>query len=702
MAIDVNHIGEGIDLEFSEDFEVRVEKFEAVKARIESAPIAVSAALADFTAVADPYQAKVIHATDSTIRLVAPAGSGKTQTMINRVLSQVRDGLSPSRILMLTFDRSAASSLQDKLSDSLNEIERSQRTTLQLDGLEITTLNAFGYRTLKEFTPQLHKPLVKPYMQQKLVQDCLHQLQAKSAERYRLLPQNLQRRYYLDFFSFLKNQLHDPRNLNTQEAADLILDARQATAFFEEGVDREETRLIVQAVIWLYKAYDHQLQSHAVMDFDDQKLRAYVMLTEEPGARTRLQNRFAEIIVDEFQDINKLDFELIRMLAERARLIVTGDDDQAIYGFRGCSPEFIIELEKHLGRVMASYELSINYRSPANIVAHADRLIRHNTHRIHKNPRANNPRHSAIHVVPTMSASLEAKSITTFIKTTLASNTDLRYDDMAVLYRTNAQSLPIQVEFILSEIPYFVRDEDNILENDSLTRLLSVLRAKVALEMHRPIAAEDQVNIAKAYFRYVDTRQTDRLRAMAMSGTNLFDRRNAAQLAQAMPKAAESQILAAFEEVVAAPTLDKALDVLRRRFNGLKGMVGSLEQAVEQQAPLAEVFDIARDYKGQTDQFVATMDRAIARAKSVRAGHDENGVALLTYFRSKGRQWHTVILTSCNEGIIPHAKAPVEEERRLFYVALTRASANLLVSYVENACDNKVKPSRFLTEAGLL
>lgn len=123
---------------------------------------------------------------------------------------------------------------------------------------------------------------------------------------------------------------------------------------------------------------------------------------------------------------------------------------------------------------------------------------------------------------------------------------------------------------------------------------------------------------------------------------------------------------------------------------------------MEQQVPLAEILDISRDFDDDIAGFVTTLDRALDRARQVNAGRQEHGVYLLTYFKSKGRQWHTVILCSCNEGLIPHNKAPVEDERRLFYVALTRPSANLVITYVENVIDNKVHPSRFLYEGGLL
>ena len=112
---------------------------------------------------------------------------------------------------------------------------------------------------------------------------------------------------------------------------------------------------------------------------------------------------------------------------------------------------------------------------------------------------------------------------------------------------------------------------------------------------------------------------------------------------------------------------------------------------------------MAASYRGSTAEFVSVLDTAIARAQELGAGRDsDSGTALLTYFKAKGRQWHTVILASCNEGLIPHGRAPIEDERRLFYVALTRCSANLVISYLRKFSNSKTEPSRFLAEAGLL
>jgi DNA helicase-2/ATP-dependent DNA helicase PcrA len=694
MKDSVNHIYS--DLEFSDDFEIRQEALNELEERITQAPVGILAPLQAFVPVADPYQEKVIESDAKTIRMVASAGSGKTQTVLNRVLRQVQCGVNPSRLITLTFDNSAASSLKTKLHEQLSSLGT------RLDGLRIQTLNSFGYNFLRDRVPSEFKNVIRPERPTRLIKEGLEALEQKSQERFSALPQNLENRFYVEFFSLLKNELFDPRSPNPQAFADFMLQRVQAQEFFQNGRDPDKSQKIVQSVLWLFMAYERALQRDQVIDFDDQKLRTYTVLRDSAHLREPLQNSFTEIIVDEFQDINRLDFVLIKLLAERCSLVVTGDDDQAIYGFRGCTPDFIIDLEKHLERPVTSYELQMNYRNPPNLIDHANRLISRNTYRIPKQPVASRNDYCEIIVASTLSAGLEAKAIVSFIGTVRRGNTGIGYKDFAVLYRTNAQSLPFQVEFILNDVPYFVRAQDNILENEVLERLLGFLRLKLKIQSNQQPEAKDAVLTIQSYFRFIDGRTRNRLLDLFNLQDDFFETLALDRFLQILPKAARSQLIPAIQEAVGIRSLTKTLDVLGKRFNGLRGMIGSLEDVLEERVPLGEIYEVAANFKGNTKEFVRTMERALERARQTGAGRDENGVALLTYFKSKGLQWHTVILSTCNDGLIPHKKAPVEDERRLFYVAMTRASSNLFISYVKKSCNNAVAPSRFIAEAGLM
>lgn len=682
------------DVEFTDDFRLREEALQRLSQRLAQAPLDLREALAEFKPVADTYQQKVIESSEPTIRLLAPAGSGKTQTVVNRVLHRLKSGLKPERILVLTFDTAAASSLH-------LAIERTIAKPIQ--GLRISTLNAYGYSLLRDYFPNEYKPVVKDYRPPRLIQEIMDALKRVSPERHAALPPHVKPRFYLDFFSVLKNALFDPRNPNAQAIADFMLESPQAMPLFTDATDAHLVKKIIQAVVWMFQAYEKALQKEGALDFDDQKLRPYLLLKANDGILRSLQASLAEVIVDEFQDINLLDFEFIKALSEKAVLVVVGDDDQAIYGFRGCSPDFIIDLEKYLHRKVTSYELRINYRCPPNIIDHANKLIRHNTRRIPKNPIAYNQTPSQIKIVSALSASLEAKLIVSFIRRLRKLSPALDFNDFTVLYRTNAQSFPLQIQFILNDVPYFVREQDNLLRNETLERLLGILRAKLAVQNGRRPAPRDALLAVRAYFRYIRPNEAERLERLFSKSDDFLQTISSEAFYSILPFARESALLSALQEVMKAPTLMDVLHVLTsRRFQGLQGMVGSLEDVLDDRVPLGEIFDLAADFRGDISDFVRTIERALEKGRTIRAGKAQEGVQLLTYFKSKGLQWHTVILTTCNEGLIPHKRAPVEDERRLFYVALTRASANLLISYVKTVCGAKVEPSRFLKEAGLI
>lgn len=697
---DAEHIFTGLD--FSLDFEIREAAVEAIARRISSSTVDEREALPSYSMTADEFQLQVIHAKDQTIRLVAPAGSGKTQTLVNRVLTQVRDGLNPTRILMLTFDNAAANSIRAKLDEQTAAIATRSQRPFDVRGLTVSTLNAFGYGLLRTEAPAEYKPLVARGMPRRIVREVKQALRQVDSARAAALPSYVDDYFYVEFFSLLKNEIIDPRRPDAQRFADFVVSARQADVFFPEPTNQAMVRGTIQTLLWMYQAYDRVLVRDRLMDFDDQKLRAYAWLMDNPDLLRAVQGRYSEVIVDEFQDINRLDFELIREIARSARLVVTGDDDQAIYGFRGCTPDYIINLEHHLGRPIARYELRTNYRCPANIVRDADRLIQHNTVRIPKHPIANRSDEAAVMVTSTLSAGLEAKTLIAYIKRIREANPEVAFNEVAVLYRTNAQSLPIQVELILEGMPYHVRKEDNILSNHALSRLLAVLRTKLALMSQTDPSLDDQVQTVRAAVRFLDDDDTTRIRRVLSGTGNFLAAIHGNELFDAVPRLRRGNLPAAMDELLRAKDLQTELDVLRARFQGLDGLVGSLEDVVDQKASLAEITEVAANFGADTREFVETMDRALARARSTNAGNNLEGVNLLTYFRAKGLQWHTVILTTCNDGLIPHRKAPVDDERRLFYVALTRATSNLLVSYLNNVCGNRLPPSRFLSEAGLL
>ena len=409
--MDTRHTKVGIG--FSTDPDLREAARERLAERLRVSRIDARAPLEDFSLSTDEFQRRVIESAAQTIRMVAPAGSGKTQTLVNRVLHRVAEGVPGHRILLLTFDNSAAQSIRAKIDDVARQ---SASVADALARVDVSTLNAFGYRLLRENVRAEYGNVVRPRDAAFRLRRLQRELADVSEAHAASLPDHLRDRVYLELFSVLKNQLIDPRAVDEQQYVDSMVTARQGEPFLIAPQNDQILRLNLEAVLWLFRRYDESLRGDGLLDFDDQKLRAYVAMRDKGPLRAAIEARFDEVVVDEFQDINRLDFVLIETLARSARLVVTGDDDQAIYGFRGTTPDYIIDLETHLERPVESFELSINYRCPPNIVEHAERLIRHNTRRIAKTPKPHLTEPSEIQVVSTISTGLEAGALIDYIE----------------------------------------------------------------------------------------------------------------------------------------------------------------------------------------------------------------------------------------------------------------------------------------------
>ena len=349
----------------------------------------------DFTRDADEDQLAFINCDSRTIRLLAPAGSGKTQSIANRVLHYcTRESRSLDQFLILTFDNAAASSLRDKMHDGI------QTSGMTVGAPNVFTLNSFGYRlvrgALRESVSR-HQVGDDPVRQaREIVREILRKLRKDVPEKANMLPRRLAARVYVDLISALKNHIIMANELinQSQDAIDKFLELVEHGLFqpWLEGLDgplaAKQRRTILNLIVHIYRKYEYELQRRRSIDFDDQKLLPYLALRDNLSLVNAVMARYRSVIVDEFQDINRLDFELIQTLAAAKQLIVVGDDDQAIYGFRGCSPDYIINFADRSAREMETCILRVNYRCPRNIVEMGNKLIANNKYRVPKTQRA--------------------------------------------------------------------------------------------------------------------------------------------------------------------------------------------------------------------------------------------------------------------------------------------------------------------------
>lgn len=655
---------------------------------------------------ADDEQKKFINSSCETIRLLAPAGSGKTQTIINRVLKKISTGDTPDSYLILTFDNAAKISLEEKYNEGLQNIN--SKVTLKPS---ITTLNSFGNRIIRDYLKDIYRNYSVA-----LDSDCyaaikvtLDELKAKAPNIYKLFPRYIKRKVYLDVISNFKNFIIDPDNIDTNLCIELFRETKMLTPWFDYAAsvtnNEQYKTQIPSAFVFIYQKYCEILKNNAKIDFDDQKLISYLHLIKDRKLTSMVVSQYKEVIVDEFQDINKLDFELIRLLSENRILIVVGDDDQAIYTFRGCSPKYIINFDKLSNRTIENIVLSINYRCPKNIVELSKNLISNNQFRIQKESIPDRQDLADVVVWNAINSGGEAQIIARMIKRIYdTKNTSgFKYGDVAVLYRVNSQSLPLQIALLLEDIPYYCRKEDNIIISEIMKKLLMLIELHLKLlQDQNYFDIKHTRNLVECFHRYSNERDITELNNfIAQSGgyknftQKYFNFNN-----RLINRDFVISIAGLF---LSYPNPEKLVGFLTTSFKNMSGVIGTLEDALNNALPLGEFVDIASRFRGSIKEFYTLL---IGLQNKVQAGlyknkEEPDAVSLITYFRAKGRQWNTIFLPGSNNGVIPDFRSLIEDERRLFYVAITRATSNLFISYVRKHVGVNINISQFILEMGL-
>lgn len=630
----------------------------------------------------DPDQLAVINASESSIRIVAPAGSGKTETLARRVQARLENGIAPQRILVLTFDNNARQSFASKL----------EHLGVPASVI-VSTLNAFSYRILNANYRDERRDMVRqPYFARTpLLADL------GGEHGYRIIGEMLGK---------IKNEVIDPRTISPQDLAAWCARNRQhllRDLENEQIVARMSDRDFGRALAQESASYERFLQDHNGIDFDDQKLRPLLRLQQDPQTLERIQQSFDEVIVDEFQDINKLDGQLIDLLSARATLVITGDDDQAIYGFRGASANYLIHPEKTFDRQFTHYELSTNYRCPPRILETANHLIAHNDHRIEKSPKAAKRVAGVVDAIAAKSLEDEAQRIATRAMQ-LGRSESGAPRTLAVLTRRNNQLLPLQEQFILSGAPFIIDTRQDIRVTWSLA--LRILAIAPALQKRKIDDLDARAEVVRVFgaARGMHDRQINRLVSLARNEDMPFP---------------DSIVSALFERE--RPHFTSGLDAMHGRkpisltINGLSAFLNAdISTAADngrsgpRLSRLAELEKMAEDFGTRRKGFITHVDGLLDRQREAWRKPNIPRVELSTCHGAKGREWQVVFLPQSNQGIFPDERSAdglyLEAERKLYYVSMTRASEHLITSWTTeyHRMSRNTEPSQFLVEAGLI
>ena len=631
--------------------------------------------MTSFTDGLNDEQARAVTHGDGPLLILAGAGSGKTKTLTHRIAYLIGElKVFPSRILAVTFTNKAAKEMRQRLAQLLDE-EADNRQFMPWMG----TFHSICVRILR--MDGAHIGLDKRF----LIYDTDDQvsLMKQIMKARGLTDKDIKPRAVLSVISNAKNEM--------RSAEDFSMSARGP---------RE------QKIAELFFAYEKALKEAAALDFDDLLAKTVELLQNSPEIRRKWQRQFEYILIDEYQDTNAVQYALIKLLVnERRNLCVVGDDAQSIYSFRGADYTNILNFERDFPGTTV-VKLEQNYRSTGAILGLANSLIQHNIHRTDKNLWTANGDGIDPKLWQLYSESEEALAIANEVQAQIANGR--QYGDVAVLYRTNAQSYAIERALRQSYIPYKIVGGLRFLDRAVVKNVLAYLRL-----LYQPSDRVSFLRIVNVPKRGIGT----------VSVAKFLDWNDAARrdIVSGLLAVEEADNLTARAK---RPLLElgKILEELQQEIDG------SPAELIEKIIKRTGYGDFINDGTPQAEERMENIGVLLAEAKAyvdvpafleemaLMSSADtaaEQQVTLMTLHAAKGLEFPVVFLAGLEEGILPHARVfdsgkadDIEEERRLCYVGVTRAREELFVSCASSRTQfgqiGYNMPSRFLDEMGLM
>jgi DNA helicase-2/ATP-dependent DNA helicase PcrA len=626
----------------------------------------------------NPAQREAVTSPCSALLVLAGAGSGKTRVLVHRIAWLMQaEGLPPHGILAVTFTNKAANEMRGRIESMLAR---------PAGGMWVGTFHGLAHRLLRRHAKEARLP------------DTFQILD--SDDQYRLI-RRLLKSLDLDEGRWPPRQVQWNINAHKEEG--------RRARHLPEPCD-----LYQRQMLRLYLAYEEACERAGLVDFAELLLRAHEFLRDAPGALEHYQQRFHHVLVDEFQDTNRIQYAWLRLLTrERENLFAVGDDDQSIYSWRGARVE-------NLGQFQQDYpqhrlvRLEQNYRSTGHILSAANALIAHNDSRLGKTLWTRGGIGEPISVYSAFNGQEEAYFVVERIRQWAAEGNALR--GAAVLYRSNAQSRQFEEKLLATGVPYRVYGGLRFFERAEVKDALAYLR--LIANRHDDASFERAANTpprgigAKTLDLVRDLARAERLPLWRAAETLCRD--------SALPPRARSPLggfLQLIERLDGA-TVELALwervqraiadSGLRDHYQKEKG--GQGEARIEN---LDEFVNAARqfEHEPQLDAELPKLDQFLAHAAlesgESRGGEADDCVQLMTLHAAKGLEFELVFVAGLEEGLFPSLQSledagRLEEERRLCYVGITRAKRKLFLTHAETrrlyGKESYPRPSRFLRE----
>ena len=634
----------------------------------------------------NPSQREAVLCIDAPSLVIAGAGSGKTRVLTYKIAYLLEQGMQPWNILALTFTNKAAREMRERIATLVSPEKATSLWMGTFHSIFAKILRVEGNRlgydqnyTIYDTTDS--QSLIKLIIKEMNLDDKVYK------------PNAVQSR-----ISTAKNRLIQPSGYAS------VREFRESDAYFHRSMMPE-----------IYNRYQERLKQANAMDFDDLLLNTWLIFKHNPEVAAHWQERFHFVLVDEYQDTNFAQHQIIKLLTDqRQRVCVVGDDAQSIYSFRGADIDNILHFREAYPEARL-FKLERNYRSTQTIVNAAGSLIRNNREQISKSVFSEKEVGSPIALFPAYSDTDEANIILREVQK--AHRAGIPYKGIAVLYRTNAQSHKIEDSFLQGRVPYHIYAGTSFYQREEIKDMLCYLRLSVnpydeeSLRriINKPARGIGNTTVGKLFLsaREAGTSVWEMLKAGACPGLN------AGTIARLK---AFSDMIASFHEC--SKTDDAHTLALRvAKESGLQDYVfsGHEPEDVSKQENMQEMIDgIAVFVQDSQEQGLGISISDYLQMASLATDFDRNTaekdadqVNMMTIHSAKGLEFPVVFIAGLEEGLFPSelsAEVPreLEEERRLFYVALTRAERQVVLTYAKSRFRNGrmefSRPSRFIRE----
>ena len=605
-------------------------------------------------------QEEAIMHRDGPAMVLAGPGAGKTYVITNRVKALIDEyGVKPEQILVVTFSKAAAVEMKERF----EMLTGGQRLPVRFG-----TFHSVFFQILRLAYHYEVKDIATPALKYRFLEETLNETGYEVDDKK-------------EFLSDIEKEISRVKG-----------EGIEIDCYFSSACSAE----IFQK---MYRGYQEKLQRHRCLDFDDMVVYTYQLLKEREDIRRRWQAQFRYLLIDEFQDINRLQYETVCMLAEpENNLFIVGDDDQSIYGFRGAKPGIMLSFPKRFPDTK-QIVLGVNYRCSDEIMKAAERLIGKNNERYEKHIVANKGKEQPVHMKKCENLPDEAEKIVAQIQ--MYQKEGIAYQEMAVLFRTNMQMRLLAGKLMEHGVPFTMRENlpnlfDAWMAKDIMCYLQLALgnrsREKFLKIANRPVRYLSRTAFTEPEVSF------DKLRAYyAVKNQEWMEERiwnfeyDLKNLASLSPYAAIHFIRKGigYDEFLKTYADERNVNA-----DDWFDVLDEMQEMARDKKSIPEFLSFVENYGDTLEEM-----RQEQKKQQVK---EEPGVSLMTMHASKGLEFPVVFVPTLNEDIVPYRKAVqegnLEEERRMLYVAMTRAKTYLHLSFVKERFHKEAEPSPFLYE----